>query len=139
MKAHKKRQETQKLCKGERWLENGLIFSSSVGTPLSQSNLGKDFLKVLDRANLLKIRFHDLRHTATSLMLNNGVAPIVVSNRLGHSKPSITLDVYGHRYQEMQTNAAKIMDDLLIPIKLDMMEFETHDEEMGLNADHISE
>lgn len=139
LRAHKKRQETQKLVKGKRWVENGLIFPSSVGTPLNPSNLRKDFLKVLDRANLPKIRFHDLRHTAASLMLNNGVPPIVVSNRLGHSKPSITLDVYGHLYQEMQTDAAKIMDDLLTPIKLDMMEFETRDAEMGLNADQISE
>jgi len=139
LRAHKKRQETQKLDKGERWVENGLIFPSSVGIPLNPSNLRKDFLKVLDRANLPKIRFHDLRHTAASLMLNNGVPPIVVSNRLGHSKPSITLDVYGHLYQEMQTNAAKIMDDLLTPIKLDVMEFETHDALKGQNAAHISE
>jgi integrase len=139
LRVHKKRQETQKLDKGERWAENGLIFSSSIGTPHNPSNLRKDFLKVLDRANLPKIRFHDLRHTAASLMLNNGVPPIVVSNRLGHSKPSITLDVYGHLYQEMQTDAAKIMDDLLTPIKLYMMEIETHDAEMGLDADHISE
>jgi integrase len=139
LRVHKEHQETQRLLKGKRWVENGLIFPSSVGTPLNQSNLRKDFLKVLDRASLPKIRFHDLRHTAASLMLNNGIPPIVVSSRLGHSKPSITLDVYGHLYQEMQTDAAEIMDDLLTPIKLDMTEFETHDAKMGRNADPNSE
>ncbi len=127
LSAHKKRQDAHKVVVGELWMENGLIFPSSMGTPLHQSNLRKEFLKVLDRAKLPKIRFHDLRHTAASLMLNNGVPPIVVSNRLGHSKPSITMDVYGHLYQETQTDAAKIMDDLVTPIKLDMREFETQD------------
>jgi len=64
-------------------------------------------------------------------MLNNGVPLIVVSNRLGHSKPSITMDVYGHLYQEMQSDAAKIMDDLVIPIKLAIREFETQDVSIG--------
>ena len=72
-------------------------------------------------------------------MLNNGVPLIVVSNRLGHSKPSITMDVYGHLHQETQIDAAKIMDDLVIPIKLDMREFETHDAVKGRNVVHISE
>jgi integrase len=131
LSAHKKRQDAQKVVVGELWMENELIFPSSMGTPLNQSNLRKEFLKVLDRAKLPKIRFHDLRHTAASLMLNNGVPPIVVSNRLGHSKPSITMDVYGHLYQETQTDAAKIMDDLVTPIKLDVREFETQDGSMG--------
>jgi hypothetical protein len=56
-------------------------------------------------------------------MLNNGIPIIVVSNILGHLKPSITLDIYGHLFQESQTNAAKIMDDLVTPIKLDISEF----------------
>jgi len=71
--------------------------------------------------------------------MNDGVPPIVVSNRLGHSKPSITLDVYGHLYQEIHTDAAKIMDDLVTPIKLDMSEVETHDAEKRRDEVHFSE
>ncbi len=56
-------------------------------------------------------------------MLNNGIPLIVVSNILGHSKPSTTLDIYGHLYQETQADIAKIMDDQVAPIKLDMTEF----------------
>ena len=62
-----------------------------------------------------KIRFHDLRHTAASLMLNHGIPVIVVSRMLGHSKPSITLDIYGHLYHEMQDEAARLMDELVSP------------------------
>ena len=64
-------------------------------------------------AELPRIRFHDLRHTAASLMLNNGVDVLVASNRLGHAKPSITLDVYGHLIPSMQAGVAEILDSLV--------------------------
>jgi len=127
LRTHKKYQDVLKSFKGSRWKENELILPSSVGTPSNPSNLRKDFLKVLDRTGLPKIRFHDLRHTAESLMPNNGIPPIVVSNILGHSKPSTTLDIYGHLLPETQTDAAKIMDDLVTPIKLDMSELGNHE------------
>jgi hypothetical protein len=72
-------------------------------------------------------------------MLNNSVPPIVVSNRLGHAKPSIALDVYGHLYQEMQSDAAKIMDDLVTPIKVDVKEFEIQNASMGEHKTHKPE
>jgi len=56
-----------------------------------------------------------------------------------HAKPSITLDLYGHLYHEMLGEAAKIMDDLVTPIKLDMSEFETHDAGKGRDEVHFSE
>jgi integrase len=51
-------------------------------------------------------------------MLNNGIPPIVVSRRLGHSKASTTLDVYGHLIDSMQEEAATLMDNLVTPVKL---------------------
>ena len=86
------------------------------------------------KADLPKIRFHDLRHTAASLMLNNGVPPIVVSRILGHSKPSITLDLYGHLYHEMQGEAAKIMDGLVTPIRVKLPSIETSIDELHQSA-----
>ena len=65
-----------------------------------------------------KIRFHDLSHTAASLMLNYGIPVLIVSRRLGHSKPSITLNVYGHLIPSKQEEAAQLMDDLLAPINV---------------------
>jgi integrase len=53
-------------------------------------------------------------------MLNNGIPPIVVSKILGHSRPSITLDVYGHLFHEMQTEAAKKMDEFITPILVEL-------------------
>jgi integrase len=97
-----------------------LIFVSSVGTPVEVSNMIKDYKLVLAKAGLPLIRFHDLRHTAATLMLNNGVPVLVASKILGHSKASTTLDIYGHLIPAMQEEAARIMDDLFtaIPIEL---------------------
>ncbi len=55
-------------------------------------------------------------HTAATLMLNHGIPVIVESRRLGHARPSITLDIYGHYLPGMQEQAANLMDELVIPI-----------------------
>ena len=119
LRLHRERQQALKASAGNRWKENDLIFPSKIGSPLDPSNLRLDYKRVLETAGLPKIRFHDLRHTAASLMLNHGVPVIVASKRLGHSKPSITLDIYGHLYQEMQVEVAKKMDELvsLVPVE----------------------
>jgi integrase len=98
---------------GEDWTDLDLIFPSNVGTPLTASNIRRAFRKLLKASGLPKIRFHDLRHTAASLMLNHGIPVLIVSKRLGHSKPSITLDVYGHLIPSKQEEAAQLMDDLM--------------------------
>ncbi len=128
LREHKERQEVERKVAGDLWQDLDFIFSSSVGTPIDASNLRLDFHKVLDRAGLPKIRFHDLRHTAASLMLNHGVPVIVVSKMLGHSKPSITMDIYGHLYNEMQDEAAKLMDELVTPVLVNL------DEKTGSNV-----
>jgi integrase len=66
------------------------------------------------------IRFHDLRHTAATLMLKHKIPVIVVSRRLGHAQPSITLDIYGHLLPGMQEEAAQLMDEIMIPIALEI-------------------
>ena len=139
LRTHKENQDAQKSIMGSRWKENGLVFPSLAGTPSNPSNLRKEFLKVLDRAGLPRIRFHDLRHTAASLMLSNGIPLNVVSNRLGHSQPSTTLDIYAHLFSETQADAAKIMDDLVTPIKLDMREFGNQKVIQGENEMDIPE
>jgi integrase len=114
------RQRLERLSAGERWKENDLIFPSTIGTPMDQQNLSKTFKLFLQTTGLPKIRFHDLRYTAASLMLNHGISPIIVSRRLGHSKVSITLDTYGHLMPEMQNEAADLMDELVTPVMIDL-------------------
>ena len=97
------------------WEENDLIFSTKYGTPIRQANLYNQFKSLLQEAGLPDIRFHDLRHTAATIMLNNGISILTVSRRLGHSKPSITLDVYGHIMPSMQASIADQIDELISP------------------------
>jgi integrase len=118
LRSHYERQQLERLAAGKKWSELDLIFTNSLGGPIDPRNLLREFKQLLHDAGLPDIRFHDLRHTAASLMLNNGIPPIVVSRRLGHARASITLDVYGHLIPTMQTEAAEMIDDLVIPIVL---------------------
>jgi len=114
LKAHKKQIALEKQAICDLWQNEGFVFPSTIGTALDPSNLLKQFRKLLKTAKLPKIRFHDLRHTAASLMLNNGIDVLVASQRLGHAQPSITLDVYGHLMPSMQNEAANILDTLIL-------------------------
>ena len=113
LQGQKERLRTQQASVGDLWEETDHVFPSSVGTPRDPSNVIKEFRQILKKASLPKIRFHDLRHTAASLMLNNGVEVLAVSQRLGHAKPSITLDVYGHLMPSLQKEVAERMDSLV--------------------------
>ena len=65
---------------------------------------------------------HDLRHTAASLMLNHGVSALVVSKILGRLNPSVTLTIYAHSTLDMQSKAASIMDEIVTPIPVNILQ-----------------
>ena len=113
LKVHKRDQQIIINSAGENWTNEDLVFPSNVGTPVTGSNIRRAMRKLLEASRLPKIRFHDLRHTAASLMLNHGIPVLIVSKRLGHSKPSITIDVYGHLIPSQQEEAAILMDNLM--------------------------
>ncbi len=79
---------------------------------MRKDNLLRLFKALLKRAALPPVRFHDLRHTAATLMLVQGVHPKVVQEMLGHSSISLTLDTYSHVIPTMQRDAANKMDAL---------------------------
>lgn len=121
LRQHYDRQNDDRMKAGENWTEYGLIFTSANGTPIHYRNLLRDFKKLLEVAGLPENRFHDLRHTAASIMLNHGIPVIIISRRLGHSKPSITLDIYGHLIPVMQAAAAQMIDDLITPVEIQQL------------------
>ena len=83
---------------------------------MDPDNMCHEFKRLLVKAGLPDIRFHDLRHTAASLMLQQGVHPKVVQERLGHSNISLTLNTYSHVLPVLQDEVAHKMDELLTPI-----------------------
>jgi integrase len=84
-----------------------------MGTRMGPRNLLRHFKIALKKAGLPEIRFHDLRHTAASLMLMQGTHPKVVQERLGHSQISVTLDTYSHLLPSLQAEAAEKIDELI--------------------------
>ncbi len=116
LRTHKEMIERERYNESinDLWKEMDMVFPSTIGTPIDPTNLLMKFRQLLKKAGLSRIRFHDLRHTSASLMLNNGVDVLVASRRLGHSKPSITLDVYGHLLSSVQDSVASKMDELLL-------------------------
>ena len=118
LRRHDGRQHAERVKAGDCWQELGLIFTTKTGGPIHPRNLLRDFKILVREAGLPVIRFHDLRHTAASLMLNHGIPLIIASRRLGHARPSITLDVYGHLIPNRQAEAAELMDELVVPLKL---------------------
>jgi integrase len=125
LKDHHKRLQIEKQAVGESWVENGLIFTNALGKPIDPRRLLKDFKKLLNVGGLPEIRFHDLRHTSATLMLNQGIPIMVVSRRLGHARPSITLNIYGHLIPSMDVKAAEKLDELVTPIELHQIAPET--------------
>jgi integrase len=112
---HKRQQGIERLKAGPAWQDHGLVFTTTIGSPLNISNLTfKHFKPALKRANLPKtIRLYDLRHTCASLLLSAGENPKVVSERLGHASITLTLDVYSHVLPTMQAAASQKLERLL--------------------------
>ena len=89
------------------------MFTHSDGAPLDPEKVTKEFSKVTHQAGMKGVRLHDLRHSHASLMLKAGVQPKVISERLGHSSISTTMDIYGHVLPGLQEDAVRRLSTLL--------------------------
>jgi len=89
-------QRQEKLFFGPKYQDSALLFTSELGTPIEPRNLNRKHYSILAKAGLKHIRVHDLRHTVATLLLDDGENPSNVSDILGHTKTSTTMDIYGH-------------------------------------------
>jgi integrase len=110
LRAHKDRQAFDRHAAGAAWNELGLVFCDAAGEPLSPTNETKRFQRAVAATGLPAIRFHDLRHTAATILLAKGVHVKLVSEMLGHSTIVLTLDTYSHVIPAMHGDAAAAMD-----------------------------
>ena len=113
LRQHKAGQEAQRALLGKPLTDNDFVFAHPDGSPLDPSTVSHAFNKVMRKAGLPHIRLHDLRHTHASLLLQAGVHPKIVQERLGHSSIRVTLDTYSHVIGGLQEVAAQRFDDLL--------------------------
>lgn len=113
LRAHRDAQDIDRDLAGAAWTETGFLFTTQLGTPLDPRNLLRDFKKVCEGAGLGDWHVHELRHSAASLMLAQGVKLQVVSEVLGHASVRMTADVYGHILDPDRVAAAEAMGSIL--------------------------
>ncbi len=111
---HRLRQHEARLAVGPAWDEQGWVFCNTVGRPIEVGNMiRRSFRLILMKAGLPMMTFHQLRHSAASLLLAMGVHPKIVQELLGHATVSITLDLYSHTLPSLQEEAVGRLNILL--------------------------
>ena len=105
VRPYRKSQEKEANLLGIPLTDDSLVFGHPGGSPRSPSTLTLTFRRLTRRLGFTDVRLHDLRHTHATLMMEQGVQPKVVSERLGHASVVITLDTYSHVLPHMQEDA----------------------------------
>ena len=105
----KETRQIEASLKGQPLLD--VVFKGSTGKRVNDDVLRKVFAHCLDRAGLRRVRFHDLRHTFASLLIQKGANPKYIQEQLGHGSISITLDVYSHLFQGDHRHQVWSLDD----------------------------
>ncbi len=110
---HRDGQRDERTAAGERWIDTGLVFTTTEGKGLDGTAITKQFHSKLEQAGLPQRRFHDLRHSCATLLLVQGVSPRVVMDLLGHSQIGLTMNTYSHVIPDLRRDAAQRMEDLI--------------------------
>lgn len=118
LKAHKAKQNAEKLeaggaYQGDSDEKERLVFCTGLGNVVNPRSFVRDFQGCLKQAGLEKVRFHDLRHTYATMLLEAGVALNTVQEQLGHHSPTFTAEQYGHVTKKMKQEAAGVMGGIL--------------------------
>lgn len=113
LKAYRKHWAKEKLQKGDVWVEKERewLFHAFDGTHMYPTSPSKRWKKFIDGHGFKYIRLHDLRHTSASLLIAQGVHAKIISERLGHSDISVTMNTYGHAFKSADRAAADKLDD----------------------------
>ena len=112
---HRVRQWEERLKAGPLWQDHGFVFCTPLGRPLDGPNITYALHRLLAHAGLRRVRFHDLRHAAASLLLAQGLQLREIMEVLGHSQIALTANLYTHLMPAMRKEAAAQMDAALAP------------------------
>jgi integrase len=113
LRAHRANRAQDLLKLGVRLTDDDLVVGHADGSIMTPMYVSQTWGRKIKKSGLKCIRFHDLRHSHATQMLSNNVHPKIASERLGHSKVSITLDLYSHVIPGMQEDAAALVDAAL--------------------------
>ncbi|HEY6592851.1 MAG TPA: site-specific integrase, partial [Asanoa sp.] len=115
LRTHVELLDDERAAWGPTYPDHGLLFVHPDGRPLHPDTLTARFNRLVDRAGLPKIRLHDVRHTYATVALDAGVNPKIVSERIGHASLAFTLQVYTHRSEGRDRDAAAAVAALIMP------------------------
>ncbi len=113
LRHYKEQQKVQSILGGWNVTPYSPVFCYADGSPILPDSVTHSFKKIVRKIELEDIRFHDMRHTHASLMLKQGIHPKVVSERMGHSTISMTLDTYSHVTTGIQQAAVLSFEECL--------------------------
>jgi integrase len=114
LRIHRKGQNEVRLRQGALWQDNGHVFASETGKPLTRGFVDRrSFKPLLKQAGLPEMKLHDLRHTCATLLLSRGVHPKFVQELLGHASIAMTLNRYSHWIPSMGDQTARAMEAAL--------------------------
>ena len=113
LRAHRVARAQDLLKLGMRLTDDDLVIGHADGSMMTPIHISQTWGRKIKKSGLKRIRFHDLRHSHATQMLSNNVHPKIASECLGHSKVSITLDLYNHVIPGMQEDAAALVDAAL--------------------------
>ena len=112
---HRARQDAERLALREAWTDHGLVFASTVGTPVEPRNINRRWDELRERAGLDRLRPHDLRHGCATFMLAAGVPARTIMEVLGHSEISVTMNTCTHVLAQLRQDAADAIDEVSGP------------------------
>jgi integrase len=112
LEIHRLLQDQERIKAGANWSEYGLVFCNRRGGFIIGEHMAKTFHRLLAKAGLPYMRFHDLRYSMATILLAAGVHPKVVQERLGHSTIAITMDTYSHVLPSMQQDVARRIGEM---------------------------
>jgi integrase len=113
LRAHRERQAGERDQAGAEWLGSGYVFTRTDGHPIEPATLSRHFNALLRDAHLRPIRFHDLRHSTATLLLEQGVELVVIKELLGHAHIGVTATVYAHVRLRLQRQAIDLLGHAL--------------------------
>jgi integrase len=120
---YRRRQQIDQRDASDRWRDLGLVFARATGGPLDPAYVHRNHHVICELADVRKIRFHDLRHSAATLLLEQGVELIVVKDLLGHAQINTTADIYAHVRPRLQRQAIEAMSHALNAVDDDEVDY----------------
>ncbi|WP_425278192.1 tyrosine-type recombinase/integrase [Bacillus luti] len=112
LKTHRKFVEYEKEKAGVKYTDLDLVLPSKYEKPLDSRSIRRSFYNVTEKLGLPRIRFHDLRHTHATLLIQQNVNVKLISERLGHANIGTTLNTYSHVLPDMQRSVAEKLDEV---------------------------